>query len=156
MGAADLVSLTNILLISHPFSTNIRHKRFLLKNEANNLTTDLPLAFSHNTLIKGLLMGRQIVKQPNGKFCIFSTYVDSVIAYDLTSEDVIDFYVEAAAEEAKRQTNQRLSEIAETPQEDVEDIWNHMLTVCERHMESDDFKSFFVPATGNFLPRTSN
>ena len=46
-------------------------------------------------------MGRQIVKQPNGKFCIFSTYVDSVIAYDLTSEDVVDFYVEAAAEEAK-------------------------------------------------------
>lgn len=87
-------------------------------------------------------MGRRIVKQPNGKFCIFSTYVDSVIAYDLTSEDVVDIYVEAAAEEAKRQTNQRLSEIAETPQEDVEDIWNHMLTVCERHMDSDDFKRF--------------
>lgn len=74
-------------------------------------------------------MGRRIVKQPNGKFCIFSTYVDSVIAYDLTSEDVIDFYVEAATEETKRQTNQRLSEIAETPQEDVEDIWNHMLSL---------------------------
>lgn len=91
-------------------------------------------------------MGRQIVKQPNGKFCIFSTYVDSVIAYDLTSEDVVDIYVEAAAEEIKRQTNQRLSEIAETPQEDVEDIWNHMLTVCERHMESDDFKRFIESA----------
>ena len=91
-------------------------------------------------------MGRQIVKQPNGKFCIFSTYVDSVIAYDLTSEDVVDIYVEAAAEETKRQTNQRLSEIAEIPQEDMDDIWNLMLTICERHMESDDFKRFIESA----------
>ncbi len=35
-------------------------------------------------------MGRQIIKQPNGKYCIFSSIVDSVICYHYAREDLIN------------------------------------------------------------------
>lgn len=38
-------------------------------------------------------MGRQIVKQPNGKYCIFSSIVDNVTFYDMTPEDIIEQWV---------------------------------------------------------------
>ena len=39
-------------------------------------------------------MGRQIIKQPNGKYCIFSTVVDNVVHYDCTPEEIIEAFVE--------------------------------------------------------------
>ena len=35
-------------------------------------------------------MGRQIIKQPNGKYCVFSTVVDNVTDYDMTPEEIIE------------------------------------------------------------------
>jgi hypothetical protein len=54
-------------------------------------------------------MGQQIIKQPNGKYAIFSSIVDLFIGANLTKEEVIDFFVE---EEAKRIT-ERINEILE-------------------------------------------
>lgn len=34
-------------------------------------------------------MGRQIIKQPNGKYCVFSTVVDSVVYYNMTQEELV-------------------------------------------------------------------
>lgn len=34
-------------------------------------------------------MGRQIIKQPNGKYCIFSSIVDNVTHYDMTEKDIV-------------------------------------------------------------------
>lgn len=39
-------------------------------------------------------MSKQIIKQPNGKFCLFSTVVDSVTHYDCTPEEIIEQMVE--------------------------------------------------------------
>ena len=36
-------------------------------------------------------MGYQIVKQPNGLYCIFSTVVDSIVDYNLTRDRVVGF-----------------------------------------------------------------
>lgn len=47
-------------------------------------------------------MGKQIIKQPNGKYCLFSSVVDDVTIYDATPEELIDSFVE---EERKRITN---------------------------------------------------
>lgn len=35
-------------------------------------------------------MGNQIIKQPNGKYCIFSTIVDNITHYDMTPEEIIE------------------------------------------------------------------
>jgi len=51
-------------------------------------------------------MGRQIIKQPDGKFCIFSSIIDNVTDYDLTEDEIIEVYVddfrESITEEVKR------------------------------------------------------
>ncbi len=41
----------------------------------------------------------QIIKQPNGKYCIFSAVVDSVTDYDMTPQDIIDDWVKIAQRE---------------------------------------------------------
>jgi len=38
----------------------------------------------------------QIIKQPNGKYCLFSTVVDSVTHYDCTPEEIIEIQKEKA------------------------------------------------------------
>lgn len=44
----------------------------------------------------------QIIKQPNGKFCIFSTVVDNVTICQCTEQDIIDNLVEEAKVEIER------------------------------------------------------
>ena len=46
-------------------------------------------------------MGAFICKQPNGKYCRFSTIVDCITHYNMTEEDFINYYIERAKEEAK-------------------------------------------------------
>ena len=46
-----------------------------------------------NLLIKNK-MGRQIIKQPNGKYCVFSSICDNIIYYDMTPGEIIEAYVE--------------------------------------------------------------
>lgn len=54
-------------------------------------------------------MGRQIIKQPNGKYCVFSTICENVIYYNMTPEDLI-------ATEIKERTEQITKEVTETVQ----------------------------------------
>ena len=46
-------------------------------------------------------MGRFVARQPNGRLCIFSTVVDTVVYYDLTDEDYIEIKAEEAREDAR-------------------------------------------------------
>lgn len=36
-------------------------------------------------------MGQQIIKQPNGKYCVWSTTVQNIIYYDCTRNDLIEY-----------------------------------------------------------------
>jgi hypothetical protein len=48
-------------------------------------------------------MGHQIIKQPDGKLCVFSTVVDAIVIEDATEQDLLDYYVaQAAAKERDR------------------------------------------------------
>ena len=42
-----------------------------------------------------------ICKQPNGKYCRFSTIVDTITHYNMTEDEYIDFCVKRAIEEAR-------------------------------------------------------
>jgi hypothetical protein len=46
-------------------------------------------------------MSEQIIKQPNGKYCIFSSVVDSVTKYNATEEEIIADYVKDYGEKAR-------------------------------------------------------
>ena len=37
-------------------------------------------------------MGKQIIKQPDGKYCIMSSITDSIIGYDATREEIIESF----------------------------------------------------------------
>lgn len=49
------------------------------------------------------LMARQIIKQPNGKFAIWSTIVDNFIMTDATPEEYIEFRIKEETERIKRE-----------------------------------------------------
>ena len=42
-------------------------------------------------------MGRQIIKQPNDQYCIWSSIVDDLLLVNATKKDVIDWFAEDAA-----------------------------------------------------------
>jgi hypothetical protein len=42
-------------------------------------------------------MGHQIIKQPDGKFCVFSTIVDEIVISDATEDELIEYYATEAA-----------------------------------------------------------
>lgn len=56
-------------------------------------------------------MGWITAIQPNGKICILSTIVDSIIEDNLTDEEYIKFCVEQAAENAKYQAESILKRL---------------------------------------------
>ncbi len=49
-------------------------------------------------------MGHQIIKQPDGKLCVFSSFNDNIILADATAEELSDWYAERAARDARRET----------------------------------------------------
>ena len=46
-------------------------------------------------------MGAFISKQPNGKYCRFSTVVDTITHYNMTEEEYIEMCAERARKEAR-------------------------------------------------------
>jgi hypothetical protein len=46
-------------------------------------------------------MPRSVVKQPNGKYAIFSTIVDNFVMLDATKEHIIQEFVDSAAKRAR-------------------------------------------------------
>ncbi len=56
-------------------------------------------------------MGHQIIKQPNDLFAVFCNNTDSWIFADATSEELLDYYAERAAEEARKRTQEILNHV---------------------------------------------
>lgn len=57
-------------------------------------------------------MGYQIIKQPDGElYGLFSSSTDTIVAYDCTRQEIIDFFVEEATEEAIRSTTRILAKV---------------------------------------------
>jgi len=50
-------------------------------------------------------MGQQIIKQPDGKYCIFSTEFNDVTYYDMTKEEIIEVWSQEAISDIKKKVN---------------------------------------------------
>jgi len=47
-------------------------------------------------------MAHQIIKQPNGMFCIFSTIVDDFIKHNITEEEVVEYELKNIIEDESK------------------------------------------------------
>jgi len=56
-------------------------------------------------------MGWQIIKQPNGKYCIFSSVVDNVIYYDGTPQQILETIIEAETTPIRKRVNDIISKL---------------------------------------------
>jgi len=50
-------------------------------------------------------MATRIIAQPNGKYCIFSTYVDNITHYDMSVEEIIEEWTNDAKKEIAERVN---------------------------------------------------
>ncbi len=50
-------------------------------------------------------MAKQIIKQPNGLYCLFSSYTDTIIYYNCSKELIIDYFVEEYREKITNKVN---------------------------------------------------
>jgi hypothetical protein len=46
-------------------------------------------------------MGQQIIKQPNGRYAVFSSNTDTVILWDATEEEIVDHFAEQGEADAR-------------------------------------------------------
>jgi uncharacterized protein YecE (DUF72 family) len=56
-------------------------------------------------------MGQQIIKQPNGKYCLFSSVVDNVTYYDMTKEKIVEVWTEKAKKDFEEKFNDIVSKL---------------------------------------------
>lgn len=69
--------------------------------EVKSLTLQMPFLTTCHKAKNNDDMGSFICKQPNGLYCRFSTVVDTVTDYNMTTEDYIEMCAERAREEAR-------------------------------------------------------
>lgn len=89
-------------------------------------------------------MGRQIIKQPNGKFCLFSTNVDNVVAYDMTENDIIDDFVDSYRNEVTQKVQSIIEklELGEKPYNQFTLTYEQMLNeIAEIHGDKEKEKT---------------
>jgi len=87
-------------------------------------------------------MGHQIIKQPNGKFSIFSTVVDHFIVIDATPEEIIEYYVKEETEDITANVNAKVEALnrGEKPYGQFTQDWEETLEIIEGiHGKSDKF-----------------
>lgn len=56
-------------------------------------------------------MGLQIIKQPNNKYCIFSSIVDTITHYNMSEQDIINDWVEDANKEIELKVKEIISKL---------------------------------------------
>lgn len=56
-------------------------------------------------------MSQQIIKQPNGKYCLFSSIVDNITHYDMTKEDIVEVWVEKARKDFEEKVGEVIEEL---------------------------------------------
>lgn len=74
-------------------------------------------------------MPEQILKQPNGKYALWTSVVDDFIAYDCTRQEIIRLYARRAASRAREDIKYILESIdkGEKPYGEFTESWKQLL-----------------------------
>ncbi len=76
-------------------------------------------------------MGRQVVKQPNGKFAIFTSICDDFVLMDATQEELLEEVGKEAAERAKEDYLRLMGTIQSQTQAVQTKNWNECLNTLK-------------------------
>lgn len=57
-------------------------------------------------------MGNQIIRQPDGLFTVFSSNTETIVVYDATEDEVVEWFAERAAAEARRSAREKVTLVA--------------------------------------------
>lgn len=78
-------------------------------------------------------MGRQIIKQPNGKYCIFSSIVDNVTHYDMTEDEIVEEWVNEYREQIVEKVKSIISKLenGEKPYNNFTKSYHDMLSLIK-------------------------
>ncbi len=88
-------------------------------------------------------MGKQIIKQPNGKYCIFNSVVDNVTHYDMSVNDIIEDWVNDAKIEISEKVKNIVSKLenGQKPYYQFTQSYEDMLkSIAEIHGEKESKK----------------
>lgn len=58
-------------------------------------------------------MGHQIIQQPDGRFCVWSSYVDEIVITDATADELIEMYARDAAAETRERVGKIIDKVAD-------------------------------------------
>lgn len=56
-------------------------------------------------------MGYQIIQQPPDRLAIFSSYTDTVIVWDATEDEIVEWFAELAAASARRDARRLIGHV---------------------------------------------
>ena len=57
-------------------------------------------------------MGSQILRQPDGLYAVFSSETDTIVVWDATEDEIVDHFVQIAAERARRDVQRALGHVS--------------------------------------------
>lgn len=74
-------------------------------------------------------MSQPIVRQPDGKFAIFSTETDTFVRWDCTRDEVVTFFVDQAVFRATAQVQHKLNQLedGQAPDTQLAYTWEELL-----------------------------
>lgn len=98
-------------------------------------------------------MGRQIIKQPNGNYCIFSSIVDNVTHYDMSVEEIIEEWANEAKNKIVADVKNIVAKLEnnEQPYYQFTKSYNDMLSLIKEihgKKEMDKIKSLIENSQG--------
>lgn len=56
-------------------------------------------------------MGYQIIKQPDGRLALFSSFTDTLAMWDANRDEVLDFFIELSTADTRRSVLQKLEQV---------------------------------------------
>lgn len=96
-------------------------------------------------------MGYQIIRQPDGEYAVFSSITDTIIVYDATAEEIVEWFAEAAADDARRSVRRLLGHVAAgEPRKAYHQFamtWDEALALDRAHGGDASNASYFAPPT---------
>lgn len=57
-------------------------------------------------------MGNQIIRQPDGHFAVFSSVTGTIILWDATKDEIVEWFAEQAAEDARQSVRRKIEHVA--------------------------------------------
>ncbi|MDX3110141.1 hypothetical protein [Nonomuraea angiospora] len=57
-------------------------------------------------------MGSQVIRQPSGQLAIFDSVTDTIIVWDATEDEIVEWFAERAAESARRDARRAVEHVA--------------------------------------------